>query len=116
MHEASIAKGIIDTAVAALPRPGNKILKITVAAGVMAGVERESLELYFTELSKGTPAQGAALEVKHLPAKLICRECNHQVDYDNTGDLAVRCEACGGANRLQGGDELYIESMEIEDE
>ena len=116
MHEASIAQGIIDTAVAALPRPGAKISKITVVAGVMAGVERESLELYFGELSKGTAASGASMEFKRLAAKLICSKCYNQTTYNNDGDLTVRCPKCDGPNRLEGGNELYIESMEVEDE
>ena len=115
MHEASIAKGILETAAAALSRPEAKITQITVVAGVLAGVQRESLELYFAELSQGTVAQGAALNLKHAPAKLVCTGCKSQTLYQNDGDLAVRCARCGGTNRLEGGNELYIESMEIEE-
>jgi hydrogenase nickel incorporation protein HypA/HybF len=115
MHEASIAKGILETAAAALPRPGARITRITVVAGVLTGVQTESLELYFAELSKGTVAQGAALHVKRPPARLVCTECKNQTPYENDGDLAVRCARCGGNNRLEGGEELFIESMEIEE-
>lgn len=114
MHEASIAKGILDTAVAALPA-GGRILRVRVVAGVMAGVEASSLELYWQELSQGTPAQGSALALRHCPARLVCIECGRAVDYHNDGDIAVQCSACGGNNRLEGGNELYIESMEIEE-
>jgi hydrogenase nickel incorporation protein HypA/HybF len=115
MHEASIARGILDTAVGALPKPGAKIVQVTVVAGVMAGVEGQSLELYFGELSKGTAAEGAKLSLKHQPARLICTRCANETSYDNQGDLAVQCTLCGGNNRLEGGDELYIESMETEE-
>jgi hydrogenase nickel incorporation protein HypA/HybF len=116
MHEASIAKGILETAVAALPRPEAKITQITVVAGVLAGVQRESLELYFAELAKGTAAQGAVLHLKRQPAKLTCTQCKNETLYQNDGDLAVQCVRCGGNNRLEGGEELFIESMEIEEE
>jgi hydrogenase nickel incorporation protein HypA/HybF len=115
MHEASIAKGILETAAAALSQPGARITQITVVAGVLAGVQTESLELYFAELSKGTVAQGAVLHVKHPPARLVCTECKNETLYANSGDLAVRCVRCGGNNRLEGGEELFIESMEIEE-
>jgi hydrogenase nickel incorporation protein HypA/HybF len=115
MHEASIARGILDTAVGALPGAGAKIAQITVVAGVMAGVERQSLELYFAELSKGTAAEGAKLFLEHQPAKLVCTQCKNETTYANQGDLAVQCALCGGNNRLEGGNELYIESMEIEE-
>ena len=115
MHEASIARGILDTAVGALAQPGAKIARITAVAGVLAGVESQSLELYFGELSKGTPADGAKLVLKHQPARLVCTQCKNETAYDNRGDLAVQCARCGGNNRLEGGNELYIESMEIEE-
>ena len=115
MHEGSIAKGILDTAVAALPRPDAKITKITVIVGVMSGVERECLDLYFAEMSKDTVAQGAALELRRQPAKLVCTSCGQEEPYDNTGELAVHCAKCGQNNKLEGGNELYIESMEIDE-
>ena len=115
MHEASIAKGILETAAAALSKPEARITQITVVAGVLAGVQTESLELYFAELSKGTVAQGAVLNVKHAPARLVCTQCRNETLYQNDGDLAVQCVKCGGNNRLEGGEELFIESMEIEE-
>ncbi len=115
MHEASIAKGILETAAAALAKPEAKITQITVVAGVLTGIQNESLELYFAELSKGGVAQGAALHLKRPPARLVCAGCGNETPYRNDGDLAVRCLRCGGNNRLEGGDELFIESMEIEE-
>lgn len=116
MHEAPIAQGILDAALAALPDPQAKILKITVAAGVLAGVEGESLTLYFDELRKGTAAEGATLELKRIPARLVCADCHAQTPYDGLGDLQITCIQCGGPNHLNGGSELYIESMEVDDE
>lgn len=116
MHEASIAKGILETALAALPQGQRRITAIRVVAGVFAGVERESLELYFQELSQGTAAQGAKLEVTHPPAHLVCTACGHSVCYSNEGDLPVNCAQCGASNKLEGGSELYLDTMEVEEE
>ncbi len=115
MHEASIAQGVLDTALAALAGKGHSIARIKVVAGVLASVESSALQLYFGELSKGTAAQGAELEVLHQPATLTCRDCGHSTAYNNYGDFAVVCPKCKGPNSLTGGNELYIESMEIEE-
>jgi hydrogenase nickel insertion protein HypA len=114
MHEMSIAQGILDTALGALPKEPAKIVKIVVVAGVLAGVERECLAMYFGELSKGTAAAGAALEVTPAPARLVCRDCGHSTDYDGRGDFKTRCPQCGGMHLLQGGDELYVDHLEVE--
>ncbi len=114
MHEAPIAQGILDAALAALPDPQARIIRITVAAGVLAGVERDSLALYFDELRKGTAAENAELELKRIPAHLVCADCHAEIAYDGLGGLQIACVQCGGPNRLNGGSELYIESMEVD--
>lgn len=120
MHEAGIAQGLLAAAIDALPKEGRermKIVRMTVAAGVLAGVEKECLAMYLEQLCKGTPAQGARLEMKVLPAYLVCRECGHRVGFDSAGPVQVRCENCDGANELQGGrDEIVLESLEVKTE
>lgn len=117
MHEAGIAEGLLEAAMNALPpegRDGMKIVRLTVAAGVLSGIEKECLSMYLEQLSKGTPAEGAELELKVLPAFLACRQCGRRVEYDGSGPVEVRCGACGGANELQGGrDEIILESLEV---
>jgi len=101
--------------VASLPASKPRILKVTIVTGVFSGCERESLEMYWGELSKGTLAEGAALEVIRQPAKLVCKACGHSRDYNDDGDFAVDCEKCGGPNRMEGGNELYLDSMEVDE-
>ena len=115
MHEAAIAQGILDTASRALPASSSRVRVVRVVAGVFSGCERESLAMYFAELSQGTALEGASLEVVRQPAKLICRACGHARDYHDTGDFVTHCEHCGGPNRMEGGNELYLESMEMDE-
>ena len=114
MHEASIAQGIIDVALKALPGKDTRIVRIAVVAGVLTNVQAESLEFCFTQLSRGTPAEGAALEVRKSPAKLICRKCRTSDDFDGTGPVETHCAKCGGPYELEGGGELYVDSLEVE--
>jgi hydrogenase nickel incorporation protein HypA/HybF len=114
MHEATLAQGIIDVAVKALTGKDAKITKITVVVGVLTHVQDESLEFWFTELGRGTPAEGAALEVRRLPAKLVCTKCRTSVDFDGAGPVEIHCAKCGGPRVLEGGDALYVDSLEVE--
>ena len=85
MHEAGISQGLLQAALNALPaegRDGMKIVRLTVVAGVFSGVEKECLAMYMEGLSKGTPAEGAELELKIMPAFLVCRDCARRVAYD----------------------------------
>lgn len=113
MHEGAIAQGILDTVLAALPPDHKRITRINVVTGVFAGVERECLAMYLTELSRGTPAQNAELNVERRPAKLVCTRCDNSRDYDNTGELDITCPLCGSPNRMEGGNELYVDTIEV---
>ena len=114
MHEARIAQGLLESALAALPPGKVKILKMVVTAGVLSGVEKECLSMYLAELGRDTPSEGAELELRISPARLVCRSCGLSTDYDASGPVLVLCSRCGKPNSLQGGqDEIILESLEV---
>jgi len=114
MHEAGLARSILRTALGSLPRPNAGISKIVVVAGALSAVERESLEMYFHELSRNTAADGAALEIRFERAKLVCRACGNEMDFDAKQPVIPICEKCGGHNHLTANSGVYVDSMEIE--
>jgi hydrogenase nickel incorporation protein HypA/HybF len=114
MHEAAIAQAILETALTAAGKENTRITRIVVVAGALAGLEQPSLELYLTELSRGTPAEGATLEVKATPARLVCRACGHATAFDSGRTVDVQCSSCGGPNRLEADGACYLESIEVE--
>jgi hydrogenase nickel insertion protein HypA len=116
MHEASIAQALLDTAVAALPKAGARITKITIVAGPFSGVEKESLTFYFTQISRGTPAHDAILEIKSQPARLVCKQCANTIAYTGQENLEMKCPQCSGPNKLEGGNDLYLDSIEVEED
>jgi hydrogenase nickel incorporation protein HypA/HybF len=116
MHEAAIAEGILRVALGALPRPEARITQINVVAGVLTGVEDESLRMWFNQISQATPAQGATIVVNHLPGKVVCLECKHAFLYDGSGPVTVDCPKCAGVVTLEGGSEMYVDSVEVENE
>lgn len=116
MHEGTIARGILDNVLEALPAGRNvTVVRISLVVGSCAGVVPESLELYFRELSRGTPAAGARLDLRISPAWLVCRSCGGRAEHRSGSPVAVTCAACGGANRLEGGRDLYLEEMEVQE-
>ncbi|MCE5278056.1 MAG: hydrogenase maturation nickel metallochaperone HypA [Planctomycetaceae bacterium] len=118
MHEGSIAQGVLDVAARALAsRPAaRRVTRINLVIGVLAGIDGECLRFYLQELSRDTPVFGAAVEIASRSATLTCRSCGAEQAYDGAGDFALHCSRCGGENELAGGDELYVESVEVEDE
>ena len=114
MHEGAIAQAILETALTAAGKDNTRITRIVVVAGALAGLEQPSLEMYLTELARGTPAEGAVLEVKSTPAQLVCRDCGYAMAFDSGRTVDVQCAKCGGPNRLEADDACYLESIEVE--
>lgn len=111
MHELSVASAIIDTATR--HAGGQRVTVVQVRVGHLRQVVPDSLAFYFEHVAKDTVCEGARLELEAVPARLVCEACEHHWELD---EAAFRCPACGGGGvRITSGDELEVESIEIEE-
>jgi hydrogenase nickel incorporation protein HypA/HybF len=113
MHELSITQSMLNLVLEQAGKAkANKVGKINLVIGGMTGVVGECVQFYFDLLSKGTPADGAALAIKAVPIKAKCRDCGKLFkvrEFDWT------CPRCSGNNiEIVAGKELFVESIEVE--
>jgi hydrogenase nickel incorporation protein HypA/HybF len=108
VHELSIAGAVVDTAVK--HAAGRRVKVVTVRAGVLRQVVPDSLEFYFGFVTRGTLCEGARLELEVVPARLACCEREWEASL-----LDFRCPSCAGAARVVAGNELEVESIEVEE-
>ena len=109
MHELSVSSAIVDTAVR--HAAGRPVTVVTVRIGHLRQVVPDSLAFYFGLVSRETVCEGARLEQVPVAARLRCRACAREWDPE---DALFRC-ACGGAGDVIAGDELEVESIEVEE-
>lgn len=116
MHELSVTQGILGVAVDAARQAGvRRIVAIDLAVGELSSIVDDSVQFYFDLLSRGTPAEGAALRFRRVPASCVCRGCGARQAV--VVPLPEVCPACGGAQlQIVGGRELSVESIEVTDE
>jgi len=108
MHEFGLAEGVLDTV--RRRAGGRAVTRVRVRAGVRHGVDEESMAMAFRFVAQGTEADGAALDLVTVPARLACRGCGYEAD---TLDVLATCPRCAGEEvDLAGGDELILESLE----
>lgn len=115
VHELAIAQSILEQVQEVVAREGlGRVQAIRLRIGALRAVVPECLEIGFQSLSRGTPLEGARLEIEEVPLRLRCRDCGAESAPED--GLAWLCPACGGPGvDLIAGRELALESLEVED-
>lgn len=120
MHELSIAHGIVEAVEAAVgaaacaTRPAT-VRRVGVRVGALSGVVPDALLFCFDVVTRGTPLDGAALEIERVPVALWCPDCAA------TRELAeappFRCPRCDRPSAdLRRGRELELAWYELDDD
>ena len=111
MHELSISRAIVETA--SRHAGAGRVVSVRVAIGALRQVTPGSLRFYFEIVSRGTACEGALLDAHVLPARMRCA-CGEEWEL---ADVYFSCPCCGGAEaRVVCGEELCVESIEVEEE
>ncbi|OGC11606.1 hypothetical protein A3K48_03785 [candidate division WOR-1 bacterium RIFOXYA12_FULL_52_29] len=113
MHEATVAEAILGLVLKSIPPETLLVKKINLVVGALSGIEKESLDLYFAELSKGGKAAGAELNFSIKPAKLVCTVCGKVNLFNGREKLQEKCLSCGGLNKLETEKLFYIDHVEV---
>ena len=89
-----------------------RISDIYLVIGQLSSVIDESVQFYWDIISQGTLAEGAILQFRRIPTKILCLDCD-QPYQPPEGKLA--CPNCGGANlRIIAGDEFFVEAIDVD--
>jgi len=117
MHELSICQRIVDAVAAEmdkLPAGHGRLLKASVVVGGLRQIVPEYLSDAYAILAKDTVAEASSLEITTVPISGKCEECGWQGQMEKTN---FACGSCGSARaEIVGGMELYLDSLEIEEE
>jgi hydrogenase nickel incorporation protein HypA/HybF len=82
--------------------------------GHLRQVVPSALSFSFDLVARGTPVEGAELALEEVPATGRCRLCGAESRLDG---FPLHCGACGGFDLdLLAGEELFVESLEMEED
>ncbi|HEU4495137.1 MAG TPA: hydrogenase maturation nickel metallochaperone HypA [Rubrobacteraceae bacterium] len=111
MHELAIADSVVQ--VASRHANGRRVTKVCLKVGHLRQVVPSALAFSFELVARGTPVEGAQLEMKEVPARGRCRRCKA---VSRLQSFPLQCAACGSLDlELIAGEELYVESLEMEE-
>lgn len=113
MHELSITQNIIKiSSEEALKHNASKVKEIRIKVGELSGLIPSCIQYYFDIASKGTPVEGALLNIEKIPISIRCSDCNYE---GNIKEKSYNCPLCESYNvKIVRGNEFLIDSMEVE--
>lgn len=112
MHELAIAGSVVR--IAERHADGRRVTKVYLKAGHLRQVVPSALAFSFELVAQETSVEGAELVLEEVPATGKCRACGSESRLES---FPLQCKACGGFDlEIVAGEELYVESLEIEDQ
>lgn len=114
MHELSLVESILQIIDEYAHREGfARVTALRLCCGKLSSVVPQALSFAFEIQSKGTRAEGAALELQVLPAAIHCLDCAKDVEVDR---FEARCPQCLGYEVLlvKGTEELKLIELDVE--
>ncbi len=111
MHEYSIVQALIERVQAeATANAAVSVQKLSVRIGELAGVEPQLFATAFETFREGTICSGAELAITYVPAHWECPRCKRAIAQGAT----LQCPECEVPARLEGGDEIILDRIEME--
>jgi hydrogenase nickel incorporation protein HypA/HybF len=112
VHELSIAISIVETSEEEVRKSNfERVEKIVLEIGNLAGVALEALDFAWKEAVKNTVLQDAVLEIELLPGKAKCLTCYYSFTITYIYDICPACEDI--KKEVMQGKELRIKSLTL---
>jgi hydrogenase nickel incorporation protein HypA/HybF len=112
MHEMAIAESLLEIVeTAARGNGAARVATVWVELGALSHVEARALAFCFDAVTRGSLAEGAALEILTLPGEAWCMPCGDRVALPKLGEPCPRC----GSFQLQvlSGEEMRVKEIAV---
>lgn len=116
MHEFSLVACLLDIIHDEMTRHNaTRLIRARVSFGALNNIVPDSMYFAFEAQTRGTPLQGAILELEKIPLALICPLCGHEITPERILPLDC-CPECGAIVCPDAaiGRELSLTSLELE--
>lgn len=114
VHELYLAESIINIVQDYAKRQDfQKVNCVTLSYGRFSCIEPKALQFAFDVQARNTPAEGAALDFRIMPAVIHCLSCDKDSEV---GAHTGICPSCGGAEvvLIAGTEELQILELDVD--
>lgn len=112
MHELSVSSAVLESVLRYAA--GRRVSEVRLRVGHLRQVVPDSLDFYWGIVTRDTVCEGSVLHQESVAGRLACEPCGREWEIDMP---IFRCPTCGGSQvSVAAGDELELESIEVEEE
>lgn len=113
MHELSVAESMLEIALRHGASSGaRRITDLHLVIGQLSSIMDDSVQFYWEMIAENTIAEGSILHFNRVPIELFCLDC--QTAFSPNEDNFACPICCGLRVKVVGGEEFFLESIQIE--
>ena len=113
MHEMALAESMLEIVEAAARKHGaTRVSAVRLEIGALSHVAVDALRFCFEAVTRGSLAEGAALDIESTPGEAWCMPCGTAVPLAQVGEPCPRC----GSYQLQvsRGEDMRVKDIAID--
>lgn len=93
MHETAVAESILNTIIEQSEQVKAKPASAVVSCGQFNTLNDEVMSFAFETAAAGTVCEGMKLEIKHIPLRAVCKQCQFTFEFDVFNPHCPQCES-----------------------
>ncbi len=111
MHEMRIATAIVDSVSGFSREPGERVIRIGLTIGDLAGADPASLRFCFDEIAAARGFEGVELSFNRAPRRNHCPACD--ITFPASGFEFGCPSCCSTLTEPVGGDEIIVSWVDL---
>ena len=113
MHETMVAESILNTIIAQTEQVNARPISAVISCGQFNALNDEVMNFAFETAAAGTTCEGMKLEIKHIPLRAKCKQCEAVFEFDVYRPACSQCECM--KFDFEPDAPLLLETIEFED-
>lgn len=112
MHEMSLCEGMLEILQQQASLQNYTTVKtVFLEIGKLSSVEPDAIKFAFSEVTRGSLAENATLEIIEIAGQALCLQCQKKVEINQRYDSCPLCES----HQLQiiNGQQMRIKELEV---
>jgi hydrogenase nickel incorporation protein HypA/HybF len=93
MHETAVAESILNTIMEQAEQVKAKPLSAVISCGHFNALNDEVMGFAFETAAAGTVCEGMTLEIKHIPLRAKCKQCETTFEFDIYKPACSQCDS-----------------------